>query len=70
MILRGSVEKGDWVLMDLMKRLLREKNRDININMIYFSDVALRESDSRLHPIREPFIVTLWPICCVKPIYY
>ena len=54
MILRGSVEKGDWVLMDLMKRLLREKDRDININMIYFSDVAFGESDSRLHPIRGP----------------
>jgi len=54
MILRGSVEKGDWILMDLMKRLLREKDRDIQINMIYFSDVVFGESDSRLHLIRGP----------------
>lgn len=54
MILRGSVEKGDWVLMDLMKSLLREKDREIDINMIYFSDVAFGESDSRLHPIKGP----------------
>jgi GT2 family glycosyltransferase/glycosyltransferase involved in cell wall biosynthesis len=54
MILRGSVEKGDWVLMDLMKSLLREKDREIDINMIYFSDVAFGEPDSRLHLIRGP----------------
>ena len=54
MILRDNVEKGDWVLMDLMKSLLREKDRDIDINMIYFSDVVFGEPDSRLHPIRGP----------------
>jgi GT2 family glycosyltransferase len=54
MILRDNVEKGDWVLMDLMKRLLQEKDREIDINMIYFHDVAFGESDSRLHLIRGP----------------
>jgi GT2 family glycosyltransferase/glycosyltransferase involved in cell wall biosynthesis len=54
MILRGSVEKGDWVLMDLMKSLLGERDRNIEINMIYFSDVAFGDCDGRLHPIKGP----------------
>lgn len=36
MVLRGSVEKGDWVLMDVIKDLLRDRNRRIDIYAICF----------------------------------
>jgi len=54
MVLRGSVEKGDWVLMDIIKDLLRDKNREIDIFAVCFGEIAFGESDSRLHPIRGP----------------
>jgi GT2 family glycosyltransferase/glycosyltransferase involved in cell wall biosynthesis len=54
MVLRGSVEKGDWVLMDVIKDLLRNKNREIDIYAVCFGEVAFGESDGRLHPIRGP----------------
>jgi GT2 family glycosyltransferase len=54
MALRGSVEKGDWVLMDVIKDLLRDKNREIDIYAICFGEVVFGESDSRLHPIKGP----------------
>jgi GT2 family glycosyltransferase/glycosyltransferase involved in cell wall biosynthesis len=54
MVLRGSVEKGDWVLMDVIKDLLRDKHREINIYAVYFGELAFGESDGRLHPIRGP----------------
>ncbi len=54
MVLRGSVEKGDWVLMDVIKDLMRDKDLRIDIYAVYFGDVAFGESDSRLHLIRGP----------------
>jgi GT2 family glycosyltransferase/glycosyltransferase involved in cell wall biosynthesis len=54
MVLRGNVEKGDWVLMDVIKDLLRDENREIDIYAVCFSEVAFGETDSRLHPIRGP----------------
>lgn len=54
MVLRGSVEKGDWVLMDVIKDLLRDANREIDIYAICFDEVAFGESDRRLHPIKGP----------------
>lgn len=54
MVLRGSVEKGDWVLMDVIKELLRDENCEIDIYAVCFGEVAFGESDSRLHPIRGP----------------
>jgi len=54
MVLRGSVEKGDWVLMDVIKDLLRDENREIDIHAVCFGEVAFGETDSRLHSIRGP----------------
>lgn len=54
MVLRGSVEKGDWVLMDVIKDLLRDKNREIDIYAVCFGEVSFGETDNRLHPIRGP----------------
>lgn len=54
MALRGSVEKGDWVLLDVIKGLLRDKSLKIDIYAICFGDVAFGETDNRFHPIRGP----------------
>jgi GT2 family glycosyltransferase/glycosyltransferase involved in cell wall biosynthesis len=54
MVLRGSVEKGDWVLIDVIKGLLQDKNRKIDIYAVCFGEMVFGESDSRLHPIRGP----------------